>query len=107
MNAEGEENRLGRAVRKLVKNGEEEENIRLKFSIAAKSDDMAELSYHLKTMVKLLADSDIKLDYVDLAKDLYWFQFDEYADRVRLKWGQDFYRKIKQEENGEEENDGK
>ena len=107
MNAEGEENRLGRAVRKLVKNGEEEENIRLKFSISAKSDDMAELSYHFKTMVKLLADSDIKLDYVDLAKDLYWFQFDEYADRVRLKWGQDFYRKIKQEENGEEEYVGK
>lgn len=104
MHAEGEENRIGRAARRLAHNAEEEERIRQKLSIAAKSDDMTELSYHLKTIVRLLANSDQKLDYVDLAKDLYWFQFEEYADRVRLKWGQDFYRqdgKGKEEHNEE------
>lgn len=101
MNAEGEDNHLGRAMRKLVQN-DEEENVRMKLSIAARSDDAAELSYHLKTLIKLLAGSDIKLDYVDLAKDLYWFQFEKSADRIRLKWGQDFYRSAKSNDNGGE-----
>ena len=79
----------------------------MKLSIVAKSDDMTELSYHLKTIVKLLGNSDIQLDYVDLAKDLYLFQFERYADRIRLKWGQDFYRTVKMNENGKEENDEK
>lgn len=105
MNVEGEECRLGRAVQKLVQNEEAEENIRLKLSLVARSDDMTELSYHLKTIVKLLGNSDIKLDYVDLAEDLYWFQFEEYADKIRLKWGQDFYRNNKMYESGEEEKD--
>ena len=107
MNAEGEENHLGRATRRLVRTEEDEENVRLKLSIVAKSDDMTELSYHLKTIVKLLGNSDIQLDYVDLAKDLYLFQFERYADRIRLKWGQDFYRTVKMNENGKEENDEK
>lgn len=103
MNVEGEENRLGRAVRKLVHGGEDEANIRMRLSLAARSDDMTELSYHLKTVVRLLESNDIKLDYVDLAKDLYWFQFGKTADQVRLKWGQDFYRVAGTKENGKGE----
>ena len=105
MYGDGEEDRLGRAARKLVHNEEDEEHIRMRLGVVAKSEDMTELSYHLKTVVRLLGNSDIKLDYVDLAKDLYWFQFEAYADRVRLKWGQDFYRGVKTNENGEEENE--
>lgn len=105
MHGDGEEDRLGRAARKLVHSEEDEEHIRTRLGIVAKSEDMAELSYHLKTVVRLLGNGDIKLDYVDLAEDLYWFQFEAYADRVRLKWGQDFYRGVKTNENGEEENE--
>lgn len=105
MYGDGEEDRLGRAARRLVHNEEDEEHIRMRLGVAAKSEDMAELSYHLKTIVRLLGNSDIKLDYVDLAKDLYWFQFEAYADRIRLKWGQDFYRGANTNENGEEENE--
>lgn len=107
MNAEGEENRLGRAARKLVQDEDDEEKIRMKLSIVARSDDMEEISYHLKTIVQLLGNSDVRLDYVDLAKDLYWFQFGDYADRIRLKWGQDFYRTVKVNDNRKEENDEK
>ena len=99
MNAEGEDDHLGRAMRKLVQNEEDEENVRMKFSIAARSDDAAELSYHLKMLVKLLSNSGIKLDYVDLAKDLYGWEFEKSEDRVRLKWGQDFYRSKKSKDN--------
>lgn len=107
MHAEGEENRLGRAVKKLAHGEEEEENVRRKFSIAARSDDMEELSYHLKTLVRMLGSNDIKLDYEDLAKDLYRFQFENDADQVRLKWGQDFYRFVGTKDRGEEEKDEK
>lgn len=103
MNVEGEENRLGRAARKIVKNEEDEEGVRMKLSIVAKSDDMTELSYYLKTIIKLLGNNNVKLDYVNLAKDLYWFQFEDYTDRIRLKWGQDFYRNVKTNDNGKEE----
>ena len=107
MHAEGEENRLGRAVKKLAHGEEEEENVRRKFSIAARSDDMEELSYHLKTLVRMLGSNDIKLDYEDLAKDLYRFQFENDTDQVRLKWGQDFYRFVGTKDRGEEEKDEK
>lgn len=107
MHAEGEENRLGRAVKKLAHGEEEEENVRKKFSITARSDDMEELSYHLKTLVRMLGSNDIKLDYEDLAKDLYRFQFENDADQVRLKWGQDFYRFVGTKDRGEEEKDEK
>lgn len=113
MNAEGEENRIGRAAqrlvdciqaaRKQVEREDVEENIRMKLSIAAKSDDMTELSYYLKTIVKLLGNYDVKLDYVNLAKDLYWFQFEDQTDKIRLKWGQDFYYHVKTNDNGKEE----
>lgn len=108
MNEEGEENYFGRAVRKLVQSEDMEENIRIKLSITAGSDDMTELSNHLKTIVKLLGNNGIKLDYVDLANDLYLFQIDEkYANQIRLKWGQDFYRNIKINGNGEDKSDKK
>lgn len=107
MHAEGEENRLGRAVKKLAHGEEEEENVRRKFSIAARSDDMEELSYHLKTLVRMLGSNDIKLDYEDLAKDLYRFQFENDTDQVRLKWGQDFYRFVGTKDRGEEDKDEK
>lgn len=109
MNAEGDENRLGRAVKKLVHNpndADEMERVRFKFSLAAGSDDMTELSYRLKTIVKLLSDENIKLNYADLAKDIFLFQSEKYSDRVRLKWGQDFYRNFNTntDDNGKEDN---
>ncbi len=107
MHKEGGDYLFGRAVRKLVHNDEEEENIRKKLSTVARSDDVAELSYHLKTMVRLLGNDDISLDYADLAIDLYRFQFEKYADRIRLKWGQDFYRFDKTGESRKEEKDEK
>ncbi|MCI9488203.1 MAG: type I-E CRISPR-associated protein Cse2/CasB [Lachnospiraceae bacterium] len=105
VNREGGENRFGRAVRKLVQNEENEENIRRKLSIVAGADDMEELSYHLRAVVKLLGNSEVKLDYADLAEDLYWFQHENQTDRVRLKWGQDFYRSFKTDDGRKEEKD--
>ncbi len=95
MNAEGDENRLGRAVRKLVHGeGEKsnEERVKFKLGLAASSDDMTELSYRLRTLVNLLSGEKIKLDYADLAKDIFLFQAENFTDKIRMKWGRDFYR---------------
>lgn len=106
MHEPGEENRLGRAVRRLTEgNDEKRDSLALKFSLVAQSDDMTELSYRLKTVIGYLSGENIKLDYADLAADLYGFQFEDRADKIRLKWGRDFYRDFKNDENGKEEND--
>lgn len=117
MNEQGEKHRLGRAVRKLVPDSGEDSNeeesdeedsneksVKLKLSLAANSDDMTELAYRLRTLVSLLSSESIKLDYVDLAGDLFLFQYENQADYVRLKWGQDFYRIEKTDDNGKEYN---
>lgn len=105
MNETGAENRFGCAARKLVHDNsdDEEERIRFKLSLVAGSDDMIELSYRLKSIVQLLSRENIGLDYVDLAKDVFTFQFDEYSDSVRLKWGQDFYRSFKTDDVGKDD----
>lgn len=94
MNSEGELNRIGRAVRTLanISGSDAEERICFKLRLAANSDDMEELSYRLRGLIKLLSNEAIPLDYADLACDLYQFQFSEdSANKVRLKWGRNFY----------------
>lgn len=104
MHEPGEENRLGRAVRRLAGgNDEERDSLAQKFGLVAQSDDMTELSYRLKTMIGYLSGENIKLDYADLAADLYRFQWENSASSVRLKWGRDFYRDTQTDENGKEE----
>lgn len=98
----GYEYSLGRSVKKLVKSEDDEARIRRRFEVMALSGDMAELSHHLRCIIQLLkTDNSIKLDYADLAKDIYLFQFEDKADRVRLKWGQDYFRIVNNEEKTE------
>jgi CRISPR system Cascade subunit CasB len=83
---------LGRAVRGLVKDDEDEERILRRFRQVVGADSMPELTHYLRSMVQLLRQEDIPLDYGALANDLYQFQFPEAAARVRLRWGEDYYR---------------
>lgn len=88
---------FGQAVRGLVKEGEapEDSPILRRFNALATSASMAERAQHLRGIVQLLRAGGVPLDYVQLAEDLYWLQFPAYAPRVRLRWGQDYYRPIK------------
>lgn len=91
MNEKG--NSLGKAIRKLIaEESNNEESVRKRFNVFATSDDMIECSHHLRSLIQLLRSKNVPLDYVELAEDLYWFQTYEGANKVRLKWGQDFYR---------------
>ncbi|MGO2723397.1 MAG: type I-E CRISPR-associated protein Cse2/CasB [Lactobacillus sp.] len=47
---------------------------------------------HLVEILKK-ANAGTKIDYAQLAEDLYWYQFDyEQANRTRLRWGQQYYQ---------------
>lgn len=85
---------LGLAVRKLVKADEDpaKSSILKRFNMLATANTMPEISHHLRGIVQLLRSESIPMDYVRLATDLYYLQFTESAPRVRLKWGQDFYK---------------
>ncbi len=98
---------LGEAAARLVADKDDRERIWKRFYVVATSDDMQEMSYHLRGMIQLLRDKDIPLDYPRLAKDLFLYQCSrESADHIRLTWGQDFYKKHISE-NEEENNNEK
>ena len=84
---------LGRALSKLIQSPEEEKRITRRFHTLATSSNIAELTHHMRSIVQLLRSSNIPLDYPSLAKDLYWYQNLNAVAGVRLRWGQDFYRR--------------
>ena len=82
--------------------GEDEDKlkrIRARFNKIATASDLPELNHHLRGVINLLSGNGIKLDYADLAVDLYNYSYAEGRTKVRLKWGQDFCRQIKNDEN--------
>lgn len=95
MHAAGKpENRLGRAVARLVKNEDNDrDRIAKRFNAFATADDMLTAAHHLRGLIQLLRAEGIPLDYVHLAENLYDFQNPDFRPSVRLEWGQDFYDK--------------
>lgn len=101
MNSEGKS--LGTAVRKLAEcDRNNEDAVRRRFLVTTLSDSFERFCWQLRGMIQLLKSKSIPLDYSILTEDLYWYQFSERRDSIRLKWGQDFYRATKSEENSEE-----
>ncbi len=91
MNREGKF--LGIALCELAGGDDDaKDRIKRRFDAMATAGDMPGTVYHLRGLVQLLKASDIPLDYVALAADLYSLQFEESAPAVKLKWGRDFYR---------------
>lgn len=85
---------LGKATAKLMTENTDDERERVlrRFGPVVTAKDMSELSHHLRCLIQLIASKkDIKLDYVQLADDIYLFQFDSERKKIQLKWGQDFY----------------
>jgi len=93
---------FGSAVRKLVPNEDDSfERVLRRFNAFATAADIDEAAHYLRGLAQLLRSEGISFDYPELAADLHRFQTYEGASKVRLKWGQDFYR-IKKKENTEE-----
>ncbi len=90
MNLEGAT--LGTSLKKMIKDETDEIRVKRRFDAAATSEDLGEISHHMRGLIQLLKAQGIPLDYPALAEDLYRFQFPEVKDAVRLNWGRDFYR---------------
>ena len=108
MHEEGKpENRLGRAVARLVKDEENDrERIARRFNAFATADDMLTAAHYLRGLIQLLRAEGIPLDYVHLAENLYDFQDLESRPSVRLEWGQDFYDKSRAANEANDEQKG-
>lgn len=95
--------RLGRAVGRLVRSDEDRERVARRFNAFATASDMQEAAHYLRGLVQMLSAEGIPLDYVQLADDLFRFQFYDMAPSVRLNWGRDFYWYEAEEQKDEKE----
>lgn len=101
-------NSLGAAVGTLVKQDKEREPaIKRRFDAVLTANEFTEFAHHARGLIQLLKAGNITLDYPRFAEDLYWYQFDEIRNRIRLRWGEDYYRVAHlYSENAETENGG-
>lgn len=103
-NVQAEDVSLGKAALRLAGGSEEErQRIWRRLNLVAQADDMPEMSYRLRQLVTLLKAGGVGLDYAMLAADLFEYQFDASANRVRLRWGQDYFHTSKNEEDRDDE----
>ena len=93
---------LGTAAARLMNEKTEEERGRIlrRFGPVVTAKSMQELSHHLRGLIQLCKAKGVRLDYVQLAGDIYRFQFLESRKEVQLSWGQDFYYVEKEEKQG-------
>ena len=70
------------------------EATRRRFNAVATAMDFTELAYHARGIVQMLKAEGIRMDYPRFASDLFNFQRPGGADKIRLKWGNDFYRML-------------
>ena len=82
---------FGSAVRRLSPNQEISETVKRRFDAAVTADSPEEFAHHLRGLVQLMRQAGIPLDYPALGEQLYWFQYPERRDAVRLEWGRAFY----------------
>lgn len=83
---------LGSALRRLADGPEVPEPVRRRFRMLGTAESVTELTYHLRGAVQLLRTKDIPLDYGLMADQLVSWQWPGGSNRVRLRWGRDFYR---------------
>jgi len=94
---------FGTAIRKLVDHDQSNNDaFTRRFHLAAMSDSFERFSWQLRGLIQLLRAKEIPLGYGAMTEDLFWFQFPDKRDMIRLKWGQDFYRAVKNEESSSE-----
>ena len=82
------------------------DRVRRRFNIAATSENMEKLSWHLRGLIQLMSSQSVGLDYGRLARDLYLYQIPAVRNSVRLQWGRDLYGEYYRAANGGGEDKG-
>jgi CRISPR system Cascade subunit CasB len=95
----------GAAARLVEQDASNLDAVKRRFDAVATSVDFKELMHHARGIIQLLKAKDILFNYPCFAKDLYAFQFAGSADKVRLCWGEDFYRVLSRNKNRKEDSE--
>lgn len=85
---------IARAARALVLDAgkvRSEAAVTRRVQAAATASSLPELTWHLRGVVTLLRGQQIRLDYVQLRRDLRQWMWPDGAAKVRRRWGRDFY----------------
>lgn len=106
-NVQNDKTSLGKAIGKLVHNGDDKERVIRRFNIFATAADIQECAHYLRGLVQLLRSEDIPLNYPSLVRDLYAYQFSDGQAKIRLRWGRDFYSVINGKNKEEDKNETK
>jgi len=94
---------FGGAVSQLIDpDRSNEDGIKRRFDAALTSDGLNEFAHHARGLVQLMRARDVKMDYPLFARNIYDYQFVESKDRVRLRWGESYYRIDSQSETDQE-----
>lgn len=83
---------LGIAVSRLAASATSPDAVRRRFSALGAAMTYDATVYHLRGLVGLLKQKKLPLDYGLLADDLLAFRWPDGRDRVRARWGREFYR---------------
>ncbi|GAA4919395.1 CRISPR system Cascade subunit CasB [Stackebrandtia albiflava] len=86
--------RPGTALARLAWGDGNETAVRRRFAALVTADGYPELIHHLRTMVRMLRDQGIAMDYGQLTGDLFTWQYRRSRDGVRLSWSRDFENHI-------------
>jgi len=68
-----------------------EAGIKSRFDAVLTARGINEFAHHTRGLIQLMKAKDVKMDYPRFARDIYDFQFADSQDRVRLRWGEDYY----------------
>jgi CRISPR system Cascade subunit CasB len=100
----GGKDSFGAAVKRLIApDGSNASAVKRRFDTVITSGDYKELSHHARGLINLLRSKDVPLNYARFAKDIYWFQFPDVAGKIKLSWGEDYYRRPKADQKEKED----
>jgi len=92
------------AIAELVRKDDNKiDAIRRRFNAVATATEFTELSHHARGIIQLLKAEDLHMDYPRFAQDLVIYQYPGGSDRIRLRWGEDFYRALDKKTGKEDE----
>lgn len=83
---------LGRALSDLVRKSDSPEGVRRRFAALGTASTYHESIYHLRSLITMLREQQIPLDYGLLADDLTTLRGPDGQSRVQAIWGREFFR---------------
>lgn len=87
-----------------IRNVAGDDSLDKRMNMVLTSENIEELSYRLRQMIKLCKSRDnFSINFAKLADDLYWWMNGN-EDRIRLSWAQDYYHLPKNDSETKESN---